>query len=146
MSGYLRISLWGELPDGVVVGHIWIPSAWTVPRLRSTACALSALVRPAGQCWCPDNELADAHHGECKYRRMAEVMGELDAARDELLEEDGELKERVKDVKEVEKRIHHKLLPGNAWKLIPFFELFMCSTRTNCINGEDHILVCTGMY
>ena len=29
--------------------------------------------------WCPDNELADAHLGECKYRRMAEVMGELDA-------------------------------------------------------------------
>ena len=28
--------------------HIWIPSARTVPRLRSTACALSALVLPAG--------------------------------------------------------------------------------------------------
>ena len=70
-------------------------------------------VRSCATCWCPDYELADAHQGECKYRRMAEVMGELDAARDELLEEDGELKGRVKDVKEVEKLLHHKLLPKN---------------------------------
>ena len=27
-----------------VVGHIWIPSAWTVPRLRSTACAPTRLM------------------------------------------------------------------------------------------------------
>ena len=32
---------------------------------------------------------------------------------------------RVKDVKEVEKRFRHRLLPRNAWRLIPFFELFM---------------------
>ena len=61
-------------------------------------------VRSCATCWCPDNELANAHRGECQYRRMAEVMEELDAARDELLEEDGQLKGRVKDVKEVEKR------------------------------------------
>ena len=84
-------------------------------------------VRSCATCRCPDNKLADAHHCKCKYRRMAEVMEELDAACDELLEEDGQLKGRVKDVKEVEKR--HKLLPRNAWQLIPFFELFMCSPK-----------------
>ena len=56
-------------------------------------------------------------------------MGELDAARDELLEEDGQLKGRVKDVKEVEKRLRHKLLPKNARQLISFFELFMSSPK-----------------
>ncbi len=60
---------------------------------------------------------------------MAEVMGELDAASDQLLVEDGELQGRVKDVKEVEKSLRHKLLPKNAWKLTPFFELFMCSPK-----------------
>ena len=60
---------------------------------------------------------------------MADVMGELDEAREELLDEDGKLKGLVKDVKEVEKRLRHKLLPVNAWKLIPFFELFMCSPK-----------------
>jgi hypothetical protein len=58
---------------------------------------------------------------------MAEVMGELDA--DQLLDEDGELQGRVKVVKEVEKRLRHKLLPKNAWRLIPFFELFMSSPK-----------------
>ncbi len=72
-------------------------------------------------CWCPDNELADGHLCECKYRRMAEVMAEWDAARDELLDQDDVKKGRVKDVKEVEKRIRHKLLLRNAWRLIPFF-------------------------
>ena len=86
-------------------------------------------VRSCATCGCPDNELADGHRGECKYRRMAEVMGELDAARDELLDEDGELIGRVKDVKEVQKCLRHKLLPKNAWQLIPFFELFMCSPK-----------------
>ncbi len=32
-------------------------------------------------CLCPDSELADGHRGECQYRRMAEVMKQLDAAR-----------------------------------------------------------------
>jgi hypothetical protein len=60
---------------------------------------------------------------------MAEVMGELDAARDQLLDEDGQLQGRVKDVKEVEERLCHNLLPKNAWQLIPFFEFFMCSPK-----------------
>ncbi len=45
---------------------------------------------------------------------MAEVMEELDAARDLLLDEDDALVGRVKDVKEVEKRLRHRLLPRNA--------------------------------
>ena len=77
-------------------------------------------------CWCPDNELADGHSLASKFRRMAEVMAQLDAERDALLDEDDVLVGRVKDVKEVEKRLRHKLLPRNAWRLIPFFELFMC--------------------
>ena len=82
--------------------------------------------RSCATCWCPDNELADGHCGECKYRRMAEVMAELDAARDQLLDQDDELIGLVKDSKEVEKRLRHKLLPRNAWRLIPFY-LSMCS-------------------
>ncbi len=70
---------------------------------------------------CPDSELADKHQGACEYRRMAEVMEHLDAARDELLDDDDGLVGRVKDVQEVEKHLCHKLLPGNAWRLIPFF-------------------------
>ena len=86
-------------------------------------------VRSCATCWCPDSELADAHRGECHYRRMAEVMEQLDAARDELLDDEDELVGRVKDVKEVEKRLRHRLLPRNAWRLVPFFELFMCTPK-----------------
>ena len=60
---------------------------------------------------------------------MAEVMEELDAARDQLLNDDDELVGLVKDVKDVERRLRHKLLPRNAWRLIPFFELFMCTPK-----------------
>ncbi len=49
--------------------------------------------------WCPDDELADGHRRSCRYRRMAEVMEQLDAARDEFLEEDDELIVLVKDVR-----------------------------------------------
>ncbi len=80
-------------------------------------------------CWCPDSELADAHHGVCKYSRMAEVMGEPDAEHDVLLDVDGKLVGLVKDVTEVEKRLQHKLLWSNAWSLIPSCELFMCSPK-----------------
>jgi hypothetical protein len=48
-------------------------------------------------------------------------MEQLDAARDELLDADDKLVGRVKDKEEVEKRLRHKLLPRNAWRLIPFF-------------------------
>ena len=86
-------------------------------------------VRSCATCWCPDSELPDAHRGACKYRRMADVMAQLDAERDVLLDEDDKLVGLVKDVKDVEKRLRHKLLPRNAWRLIPFFELFMCSPK-----------------
>ncbi len=62
-------------------------------------------VRSCATCWCPDSELADAHCGVCKYCRMAEVMSELDAERDVLLDADDEQVGLVKDVKDVEKRL-----------------------------------------
>ncbi len=54
-------------------------------------------VRSCVTCWCPDSELADAHRGAWKYRRMAEVMAELDAERDVLLDADDELVGLVKE-------------------------------------------------
>ena len=63
-------------------------------------CLCSA--RSCARCWCPDSELADGHRGECHYRRMAEVMEQLDAARDDLLDEEDHVVGRVKDVKAVE--------------------------------------------
>ena len=60
-------------------------------------------------------------------------MAQLDAERDVLLDADDELVGRVKDVKEVEKRLRHKLFPRNAWRMVPFFELFMC-----CPEDELH--------
>ena len=62
-------------------------------------CLCSA--RSCATCWCPDNELADGHRGECHYRRMAEVMEQLDAARDDLLDEEDHVVGHVKDVKAV---------------------------------------------
>ena len=47
-------------------------------------------------------------------------------ARDELLDdEDKILRGNGEEVLEAEKKLKHKLLPRNAWRLIPFFELFM---------------------
>ena len=90
-------------------------------------CLCSA--RSCATCWCPDSELADGHRDRCQYSRMAEVMEELDAARDLLLDEDDALVGRVKDVKEVERRLRHRLLPRNAWRMVPFFELFMSAPK-----------------
>jgi hypothetical protein len=60
---------------------------------------------------------------------MAKVMEQLDAVRDQLLEEDDNLVRHVKDVKEVEKRLRHKLLQRNAWWLVSFFELFLSAHK-----------------
>ncbi len=60
---------------------------------------------------------------------MTGVMEQLDAARDELLDNDDGLVGRVKDVKEAGKRLRHKLLPRNTWRLISFFELFMSTPK-----------------
>ena len=111
-------------------------------------CLCSA--RSCATCWCPDSELADGHRDRCQYRRMAEVMKELDAARDLLLDEDDALVGRVKDVKEVEKRLRHKILPRNAWRLVPFFELFMSAPKDELHQWYTsiyyHILIYTSIY
>ncbi len=65
-------------------------------------------VRSCATCWCPDDELANAHRGECEYRRMAGVMEELGGSRDKLLNEDDKLVGRIKEVNEVEKRLRHR--------------------------------------
>ncbi len=72
-------------------------------------------------CWFPNNELADAHRGECKYCKMIEVMEQLNAASDQLLDEDGEMVGNVKEAKEVENGLQHKLLPNNACAVISEF-------------------------
>ncbi len=72
---------------------------------------------------------------------MAEVIKQLDE-RDKLLDKDDQLLGRVKDKEEVEKRLRHKLLQHNAWRLIPFFKLFMSSPK-----DELHQwYVLTGVY
>jgi hypothetical protein len=72
---------------------------------------------------------------------MAEVMEELDAALDQLLDDDDGLIGLGKDVKAVERRLRHRLLPRNAWRLVPFFELFLSAPKhqqvalcVNCTN------------
>ncbi len=54
---------------------------------------------------------------------MAEVMGELNAARDHLLDQNCKLQGcvNVKDVEEVDLRLSRKLLPRFAERLIPLF-------------------------
>ncbi len=108
-------------------------------RWLSTAFVLRGRAPPAGVP-SPDSELADGHHRECDYSRMAEVMEQLNAARDDLLDEDDKLVGRVKDKEEVEKRLRHKLLQHNAWRLIPFFELFMSSPKDEL---HQWLVVCT---
>jgi hypothetical protein len=76
-------------------------------------CLCSVRSCPTSSSWCPDSELADAHRGECKYRTMAEVMEELDAERDVLLDAHDELVGLVES--------HSLQLPvsrqcGNGWQ------------------------------
>jgi hypothetical protein len=102
----------------------------------------AALARSCATCWCPDNELAD---GACEYRRMAGVMIQLDAARDELLDHDDGLVGCVKDVKEVGKRI--LATPEQRLAFDPVFLALSCPhQRTKCTNGEWYVAVCTSMY
>ncbi len=72
-----------------------------------------------------------------------------DAARDQLLDDDNELVGLVKDVKEVEKRLRHKLLPLNAWRLILFFT-FHVHTEGRAAPTVSFLYkymhVCTSMY
>ncbi len=95
-------------------------------------CLCSA--RSCATCWCPDSELADAHRGECTYRRMAGVMEESDAARGQLLAYDDGLIGLVKDVKAVEggsgtgcfRAMHDNWCPSSSSSCLP--------PRTNYIN------------
>ena len=62
------------------------------------------------------------------------MLSKLESAQDELLDTDGSVKPGcVGDVRDAEKRIRHKLLPRNAWMLVPYFELFM-----SCPKDELH--------
>jgi len=93
----------------------------------------SCTVRSCPTCWCPDEKLASTAKGH-DFRRMADVMTLLDSARDELLDsDDNVLPGNSQDVKDAERRIRHKLLPRNAWGLVPYFELFM-----SCPKDELH--------
>jgi hypothetical protein len=69
--------------------------------------------------------------------------GAADAVHDELLDKDDKLVGLVKDKEEVEKRLRPKLLPRNAWQLIPFFELFMFSPKDEL---HQWLVVCTCLY
>ena len=62
-------------------------------------------------------------------------MEQLDAARDDLLDEEDHVVGRVKDVKAVEKRLRHRLLPRNAWRLVLSLTCSCLPQRTNFING-----------
>ena len=84
-------------------------------------------------CWCTDDDLARTEK-TYKSRRVADVLSELDAARNKLLDDDCDtLPGFSKDAKAAEKRIRHRLLPRNAWMLVPYFELFM-----SCPKDELH--------
>ena len=90
-------------------------------------------VRSCPTCWCADDDLARTDK-TYKSRRVADVLSQLDAARDELLDDDGDtLPGFSKEARAAEKRIRHRLLPHNAWMLVPYFELFM-----SCPKDELH--------
>jgi hypothetical protein len=74
---------------------------------------------------------------------MVEVMEQLDAVHDELLDEASKLVGRVKDVQEVEKRLRRRQLLRNAWRLLPFFEPFFSAPK-----DESHqwLVVCKCIY
>ena len=97
----------------------------------SMACMCSNRSCPC--CWRPYSQLVDTQP-PCKYRRAKDVFAQLDAAREQLLdEEDCVLRGKAEAVKEVERRLKHKLLPRNARRLIEYFELFM-----SCPKDERH--------
>jgi len=97
----------------------------------SMACMCSNRSCPC--CWCPDSQLDDTR-SSCKFRRAKDVFAQLDAAREQMLdEEDCVLRGKAEAASETEKRLKHKLLPRNAWRLIEYFELFM-----SCPKDELH--------
>ncbi len=65
-----------------------------------------------------------------------QVMEQRDAARDELLDDDDRLVENVKDVKEVEKRLRHKLLQHHSLRSL---SCSCVSSGRSCINGMKRV-------
>ncbi len=107
-------------------------------KLLSTACALLALVQRAGALIMS----LPMHISECKYRRMAEVMGDLDAASDQLLDEDGKLLGCVKDVKEMVKKDQAKSSAETCWR----WRVDQMKCSVCCTSMYLYIPVCTCMY
>ena len=58
-------------------------------------------VRSCPTYWYPDDELADGHRGECQYRNMAQVMEQLDAAREKLLDDEESSKMSLQGVSRI---------------------------------------------
>ena len=99
----------------------------------ATNCACTT--RSCPTCWCPDNMLSSTQNTH-KYRRVAEVLSELDSAREELLDDDGDLLPGcVGDAKAAEKRIRHKLLPEMHGCLCHTSSCLCPVQKTNCTNG-----------
>jgi hypothetical protein len=97
----------------------------------SMACMCSNRSCPC--CWCPDFQLDDTR-SSCKIQGAKDVFAQLDVAREQMLdEEDCVLRGKAVAASETEKRLKHKLLPRNAWRLIEYFELFM-----SCPKDELH--------
>jgi hypothetical protein len=66
--------------------------------------------------------------------QMYSDFAQVDVARDQLLDDDENLLRGKGDhVAQAERRLKHKLRPLNAWRLIPFFELFI-----SCPKDELH--------
>ena len=89
-------------------------------------------VRSCPTCWCPDDDLARTDK-TYKYRRVAEVLSKLDAAQDELLDEDDDTRPGcAQDVKDAEKRICSHATHGC---LCPTSSCSCLAPRMNCTNG-----------
>ncbi len=80
---------------------------------------------------------------------MAEVMEQLDAARDELLDDDDVLLGRVKDVKDVAKHLP-QAPPAQHMAFDSIFQLFMCAPKDKLCQWRVvycstywYVLVCT---
>ena len=77
---------------------------------------------------------ARRHSAPLQVQKSERCIAQLDAAREQLLDdEDCVLRGKAEAVKEAERRLKHKLLPRNAWRLIEYFELFM-----SCPKDELH--------
>ncbi len=110
----------------------WIHSARIMQRLLLTAFALPVLIHErAGvqtMSETPESVITAERLQNGRGERAAGFCARPDSH--QSLDDDDELVSRVKDVKEVEKRPRHCLLPRNAWHLV---ELFV-----SCLKEELH--------